>query len=482
MSTVNNNLINLNYLIGYRISSVKEYLKFNGVKFNNDDIEVLLDFIYNIIPYLSKEHLKDFILGYRIDRIDKEFDILKVGTSVIINIELKKKNESLSQAKLNYDILKTFYSDRDIYVFDYCKELKRVLFYNDKNKIFEQSSISDIIKIIELVDIPQMIEINYDICSVYKNPCFFLDGKFFLSSSQKDVFEGIINNLNEKIIIVQGNAGTGKSLLSLHLHNYLNQIGTSQFLAPIMIYDIIDRKLISKYEILTVKKFVENPRGVEYIVVDESQNITDFQLKVLKEHCKCLILFGDNMQNYDGVNCFQYLCSQKEIKKFNLKGIVRTDNTFVCFANKVFNYDAKKKINVDPNKIDIKMYNDDYCLDDYTLLEPIKSLYYENCMKNEVCKEKKCLDFKRNFNDQNKEIDINVCGLEYDKVVIFLCDGFKIKENENNKTLTTIKPITYHNLRASLYLIMTRAISKLLIVTDDLEVYNYLMAKKMELK
>lgn len=92
------NFINLNNLKNKNPADIVEYLKYNGSSFfDMDDAEGLI----SLIGYIYECNRKGFVVSYMIDRICKEFDLLKIGDSTIINIEIKLSNrqDKLKQAK-----------------------------------------------------------------------------------------------------------------------------------------------------------------------------------------------------------------------------------------------------------------------------------------------------------------------------------------------------------------------------------------------
>lgn len=476
--------INLKYLLDNKLPIVKEYLKHNNINFNNDDVDVLLDFVSQLSIVVEDKILQNFILGYKISRLDKEFDLIKMDDSSIVNIELKEKYEDIRQAANNYKILHTFNSKSNISIFCYCKEEFKIYYYDYDINDFIESSIVEINSKLQNIIIPKMIDINFQVYSIYKSPDFFLNNEYCLSKSQENIYKSIMKDIDQKPIIVQGDAGTGKSLLSLYIHKELIKSEKSAFLAPIKIYTIIDTKLINKYNISTVKEFITNNITTDYIIVDEAQKITEKDFNDLKRLAqKNILLFGDRLQDIQNIGYFDKLSSMKSINKvLNMKRTIRTNNTFVTFAKKVLNIDASNKYEVDPKKIEIVMYEDNFDLKEYVYIEPLKSLHFSKCITNDECTHKNCMKYKKNFKVSKCIDDIDSCSLEFDKVAIYLCDSYKlVLSTDNKKKIISTKKSNIYNFEKELYLMITRAVSKLLIITDDLEVYNYLMTKKEEL-
>ena len=77
-------LVNLNNIIDKEVSEVQKFLRFYGVKkFDENDIISM----QKIANEISEKNRADFNVSYIIPRLDKEFDLVKIGTNKIINIE-----------------------------------------------------------------------------------------------------------------------------------------------------------------------------------------------------------------------------------------------------------------------------------------------------------------------------------------------------------------------------------------------------------
>ncbi|PEN14132.1 hypothetical protein CN630_33170, partial [Bacillus wiedmannii] len=77
------------------------YLSYLQIKFKSKELNCLKDLYSKIhtVPNLDK-----FFIGYEIPQIGKEFDLLRIGTDTLINIELKSestKQEIYTQLKKN---------------------------------------------------------------------------------------------------------------------------------------------------------------------------------------------------------------------------------------------------------------------------------------------------------------------------------------------------------------------------------------------
>ena len=80
-------------------SEYEAYKKHYGIDIKNnevDDLKQLVIKIYEVLQYVNI--FNDFYVGYKIQHISKEFDLLRFGDNYILNIELKKS----VQQHLNY--------------------------------------------------------------------------------------------------------------------------------------------------------------------------------------------------------------------------------------------------------------------------------------------------------------------------------------------------------------------------------------------
>ncbi len=472
------NFINLNNLKNKKNSDIVEYLKYNGgTCFDMNDAEGLK----SLIPYIYDNNRKGFVISYMIERLCKEFDLLKIGDSTIVNIEIKLSNrqDKLKQAKQNYELLQNQYSEYNINVYSYVQKDNRFFKYNhNMNDLIETDNHSlnaDLVNI-KNVEIPN---ININIKNVYDEPEFFLENKYVLSNSQENIKEKILNK-NSGIYAVSGSGGTGKTLLALDIYKSLfnNKIDVC-FLVPFA-ENIISSKLLQEMEIRMAKYFPIDGEKRETVIIDEAQRISYSHLKDIKNSCKYLIIFYDKNQDVDGIEGLEAFFDEykDKVTSSNIKQIIRNDSTIDRYARKICGLrksTAENKI-FDPNKIAIYMHdefeNEYIPQGTYKLLEPTKSKYSTTC--EDICLTKHCVEFKKKLEKNIIHFEI---GKEYENILIYLCNGYIIKDNK----IDQIKPLCYGNLQNQIYTIISRATKKVIFVCDDIEVYNFLLKCKIEL-
>lgn len=453
-------LINLNYLINHNENDIKQFLRFNGInKFDENDIKSML----KISNYLDKDNRVGFNISYIISRLEKEFDLVKIGNEIIVDIELKLTKKDIEQCKKNYKLFKQHYDGYDINIICYECESNNLYIYDNNSKKLEQYNYEKLNNILSKIINFKMLDINININSIYMNPTFFFEQKYELSNSQNITKGKIMNGLDndsKKIILVCGRAGTGKTLLALDLLEEFKTRGKDVvYLTPFKINSIISSELIRKYGMKTVKQFLTDNQNFDYAIIDEAQRLKYSDIEVLEERInKRAILIGDINQNIDSESCFEELYydrSNNEI--YNMNQVIRTDDTFDLFAKRILGISTngvKRKV-FDRSKIQIEMFSEDglNSLEEYVLLEPAKSLYFNDCRTE--CDKKNCYLLASRC--IRKSVPYNVIGKEYDKVAILFCSGITIKNGE----ITSIKKVCYGNLKKQIYSIITRCTQSL---------------------
>jgi len=459
-------LINLEYIKGKDNEDILSFFRYNGIKkFDKNDIDVLKKITFYI------RNKKEFNVSYNIDRLDKEFDLVKLDDNKVINIELKLTSKDLKQCKQNYKILKNHYKNSEVYVYCYEMENNLLFLYDNENKIMTKQSFDDLNNNLNTVIKGKLLSINININSIYLNPNYFFSRQYELSSCQQKTKEKVVLS-DKKINLITGRAGTGKTLLALDIYSdYYFEFEKVIYLTPFKKNDIINKDLRDYFPIKTVREFIASDEEYDICIIDEAQRMNEgaFQ-RILNKIKKKVILFGDIYQNIDSECYFEELRKDKENNNvFNMNMVIRTDDTFDVFAKKVLNYSTSgiKNKRIDKNKIDVYMLSDESLegLQEYIFLEPAKSLKYKDCTDN--CLSHMCYDISKKC--LLKKTPYDVIGQEYDNVAMFFCNAYKIRDNK----IIATDQVCIGNLERQLYSLMTRAVKKLKIIVVDIELYNY---------
>lgn len=473
------NFVNLKNLQNKNVKDVVEYLRYNGgTSFDENDAEGLL----SLISFIYESNMDNFVVSYMIDRICKEFDLLKIGNNTIVNIEIKLSNrkDKINQIRQNYFLLKNQYDDYHIHIYSYIKAGNKFFQYNPSTDELIESNHCWLNEDLELIKNPEIPNLNVDIKSVYKNPEFFLENKYILSNAQEIIKDKVVKK-NSGIFVISGSGGTGKSLLALDIYKTLSNGKNIIFLTPFAKEKIISKKLLNQFNIRMAKYFPINNETFDVVIVDEAQRIGREHLNKIKDKSKYLILFYDKEQDIDGINQIDIFLDEHkdEIEKTSIKQVIRNDSTIDRYARKIcgLRKSTLEDKNFNRNKIEIYMYDEFNKkitkVDSYKLIEPTKSKpFADSCRK--YCASQKCLNLEKMIDQDIVHFEI---GKEYDTVVLYLCNGYCINDNKIDKKL----PVCYGNLQNQLYTIISRAINKVIFVCDDIEIYNFLSKCKDDL-
>ncbi len=459
-------LIDLKYLENKSADEILSFLRFNGiVRFDRSDIKSLKKLMSNI------NNKADLNISYVIDRIDKEFDIVKIGNNTIVNIEMKLSHKDLSQCKKNYKIFEKYYKDYEINIYCYEEKSDSIYLYDCNNNLMKKTTFNQLNNNLDVIERGKLLNINVDINSIYLKPDFFIKGSYNLSKGQL-MTKTNINNCNERVIALNGRAGTGKSLLALDLYSdYYFSSNDAIFLAPFKKNDIIHKDLRNHFPIKTIREFKSEKKKYSVCIVDEAQRMTLDDFKSINDLIRDkIILFGDPNQSIDNERFFKEMIGNKHVKTFNINQIIRSDDSFDVFATKALKKDTKEIRNkkVSPEKIEILMLDDSALegLNEYVFLEPAKGYKWVSCI--DKCENKFCCGISNKC--LQKLTPYDTISRDYNNVCMLFCDAYEVVDGK----IESCKKVCYGNLDDQLYSLMTRTVEKLRIITTDICVYNYL--------
>lgn len=182
-------------------------------------------FISKIREKDTSVRLDGFFPDFSIPNIGKEFDLLKITSEFILNIELKSGNKT--QKDLLDQLLKNqFYISKiydSAYYFTYYAE-SHILYKLENDKLVE----ADVNELIKYLSVPYDREANIQsifspeqfLVSPFNDTEKFLNHEYIFSSSQISHKDNIINSPYNTFIM--GGPGTGKTLLTYDLaHDYM---------------------------------------------------------------------------------------------------------------------------------------------------------------------------------------------------------------------------------------------------------------------
>jgi len=458
------NLLDLTSLsFDYKMS--KKYVKYlsnNTIEqYRHEEIRQIKSLIE--LLSLDRQYFEGFYYSYLIKRLNKEFDLIKVSNSSVINIELKSKNVGkdriLKQLIQNRYYLKLI--NKNIYNFTYINKTNTI-YYLSSDKLVEVSLdfLKKIIKEnkeVKNVDLGIIYSLENISASPLYTPLRFLKGEYVLTEAQENAKLELINNFSKnKYIGLTGQTGTGKTLLIYDIaKKYINNgvliidteplIKSQDYLINnlglnIIYQNNIDNNLLDKYN---------------YIFIDEAHKLNSYALDlIINSKAKILFSFDKNQiftyenNDLEIISKIEDCCNDYII---NLSYKKRLEDGISSFIDKLFNLNKDRNINF--SKIHIKYFNS---------YEEAKDYAYE--LKN-VC----YFDYDQNYfyNKINiKNIShSNVYGKEYQNIAVIMDDRFYYFNNR----LYSISD-TKFNYKKLLFYYLTRSRN---------EIYLLVVGKKL---
>lgn len=390
------------------------------------------------------ESFENFFTSYKIEQINKEFDLLKIDKdNLVLDIELKSEDVGQDaiqeQLEQNRYYLKHIAPDVRLYTFvDSSKELYRYTEFGlecvgienlkDSMQLFENSLSRDI---------ESLFKANSFLISPLNTPEKFLSGDYFLTEQQqnirKEVMKLILESDWECILGITGKAGTGKTLL---LYDIVKEVAEKDKQCCLIHSGILcdghrtlDRKW-KKVDIIPAKDLNEDGDKIlkkyQYIFVDESQRIYESTFrKIIEEvnrESKVAVFAYDYVQSLSKAevkrNIPEKLHKVDGFKEYKLSDKIRTSKEISSFGRTLMNLNNRARGYMDYSNIEVLFANnkeeafeliDLYKKKEYIFIAYTQSLYQHNSIDS----------YPNTYNTHH------VIGQEYDKVMIMMDKNFR---------------------------------------------------------
>ena len=445
------------------------------------------------------EIFNGYIIGYTIPQISKEFDLLRFGEGLVVNIELKgplsddiKIEKILSQMRKNYYYLK--FLDKPLRLYTFVED-DGFYEYSTETDSLERIDIKSLITVLqeqvifEEVDIENIFVPSNYLVSPFNKTESFIGKEYFLTNDQESAKNDILQGIEKKkyeFFCISANAGTGKTLLIYDIaHTYikkkknvliihcgkLNQ-GHS-VLSEEYKWNIISISSITKR---TVEDYIKNR---DLIVIDEAQRIREWQLKPI-----IAIALENNTPIIFSYDVEQYLSEgeSRDVKEFlndnhpeskiyykQLTNKIRTNKEMASFITNL-KYIGRSNTYLDYRNVTIEYFEDIREIKKYIqyLSECCgwKAITYTNSQYSTEPLDRLASVSRINAHD--------VIGQEFEKVVFVMDSNFHYDERG---VLTCEK--NYYSTKGMFYQIVTRVVDKMkIIVLKNPKLYEKLLSIK----
>ncbi len=302
--------------------------------------------------------LNDFFFGYNIPQIGKEFDLLKIGNNYNLNIELKSSSNEekiIKQLRLNEWYLSSlnlpihlycYVSDSDtFYTLDTEHNLTIINPEDIKQSIMEQE-----VRHLDNLDI--LFDPSHYLVSPFNATDDFIADRYFLSPQQDNIereLDSVFTNSTSNIVSIEGDAGTGKSLL---LYDYAKKL-ISRNEQPLIVHvaklnqghrDLMQEHHFSICEIKDFMEVLENLNNFDIILIDEAQRLKTSQLNkiidyVLSHKINCVFGYDEKqkLSQKEYENGAVEIINSNSMKKYTLTHKIRTNKHIDKFIKSMFN-------------------------------------------------------------------------------------------------------------------------------------------------
>lgn len=439
-----------------------------------------------------RNNTNNFFYGYNIPQIGKEFDLLRIGSNYNINIELKSTatlESQIKQLERNQYYLK-FLENKTFYI-SYNAEDNRLILL-EENGSADQITIDRLLKVIEEQE-TNVKQVDYDyyfdpknyMVSPFNNTEKFIKGEYLLTSHQENIKRDIQKD-KHKAFMIEGSAGTGKSLILYDVAKYLT--ANTSFEEVIIVHcgglNEGHRRLISKgLNIIPAKDVINylNTDKIKYILIDEAQRFYvyqfEFVIKLAAEKNICLIFSLDKNQDFfkkdNGIKrreqILEFTKKQKG-KNYKLSKKIRSNNEIIKTIEKIYrnSNEDNHSIKNENNNVSITYIDDINSLHTFSNYLSLKSYMILGYTPSRYA-----LDIFDIFNEFPWRLPQNVIGQEFDNVAVIINDSFFYHQTRNGSYELKVKDGSYYSGEKMLYQNMSRAVSNLkIIVVNNPSLYK----------
>lgn len=485
LDAVNSNSLN--------IAEQYKYLKANEI----ETMKVLCDRFKFV--HADYDVFNGYIIGYTIPQISKEFDLLRFGESLVVNIELKgplsddiKIGKILSQMRKNYYYLKFLNKPLRLYTF---VENDGFYEYSTKTDSLEKIDIEALIAVLqdqvifEEIDIEHIFVPSNYLVSPFNKTEAFINNEYFLTNDQESAKNDILQGIEKKkyeFFCISANAGTGKTLLIYDIaHTYI-QAKKNVLVIHCGKLNQGHTLLTEKYEwnILSIVS-IRNSTIQDYIkrqellVIDEAQRIRESQLKLIVETAidkEIPIIFSYDVEQYlsegESRDIKEFLTinySKKQVYYKQLTNKIRTNREMASFITNL-KHIGRSNTYLDYRNVTIEYFEDIREVKKYIryLTEYCgwKAITYTNSQYS-----REPLDRLASISETKAH---DVIGQEFEKVVFVMDDNFHY---DQCGILMCEK--NYYSVKGMFYQIVTRVVDNMkIIVLKNPKLYEKLLSIK----
>lgn len=425
------------------------------------------------------------LYSYNVPHISKEMDLLLIGNTKCINIELKCRDPGnervLYQLKSNRHYLMLL--EKEIIQYAHIQDTDSLFKYDVATDDIHQSDYDSLCKDLDQIEPIKMV-LN-DVFSPEKflisplnTPEKFIEGNYYLTDHQKQIKNTIVDMIETAecnlYFGITGGAGTGKSLVLYDVARTLSKkhrvlvvhCGMSSG------FDKVLNDGIPNMNVIPVSKLKkESIDKYDIIAIDETQRIwvesLSHLLFRLSYHQRCIFSFDKTQtlsqteSKSQSINWIETLCDDAI---YALTGRIRANSNTITFINCLMELNKTKELDCFTDFSNITVILEKDKMSAVALSKNIALTGFE-----EICYTPSTyfdqLDYQcRGWNTHE------VIGMEFDSVVMIMDDFFYY--DEKNKLKSFDHPNRNYVFTMMLYQGLTRCRKNLIIIITGEQVFN----------
>ncbi|MCA6059712.1 AAA family ATPase [Thalassolituus sp. ST750PaO-4] len=444
------------------------------------DLKTLVSEMFALLSFVNI--FNDFYVGYKIQHISKEFDLLRFGENYIINVEIK--NES-TEKKIYKQLTKNRYYLHHInrVIHNYCFVAKSKTLYQLNNlgglEIVSLESLIQLLTSQNLIklDSPDTLFNPSDyLVSPFNSTAKFLNGQYFLTGQQETIKKQITSNIansSYSVTSLTGSAGTGKTLLTYDIvKSFMG--GMRTIVVHCGQLNEGHLQLISSgWNIVSIRNFRNyDLTNVDLVVVDETQRIYSNQFDQLvadasTKNTHCIFSYDRQQTLSRSESCMDIEGKINAIAgafRYSLSDKIRTNKEIANFIKVLFDNKRNNIIVSNCGNIDF-----DYFTDSSNVKNYISLISNEGWEVLRLTPSQYNNEHHESYSQVSSKNSHRVIGQEFDNVAVVIDEYFSYGADG----LLIYTSRTYYDSVKMLFQNITRTRKKLkLIIIGNRQILN----------
>lgn len=466
---------------------VKASLDGSSVGLREYEMQSIHDFVSSLqlgakdTPELLLPALDEFYVGYKIPNIGKEFDLLRIESNRIINIEIKSQLPSggfcLIEQQLRRNKYYLSFIRKQMILYTFVADSRAFYYYNTVLDCVTETDSKQVLGKLgggegdKSINIDTLFNPSQFLVSPFNNVNRFLAGEYFLTQQQEEIKQKILTSIaisDNCFFALSGGPGTGKSLL---LYDIAKALIDDNKRVRIIHCGVLNdgHKLLNTqngWDIIYPKQWSNDKPIYDVVIIDEVQRLYPDQFNtisdyIIKNRIKCIMSFDDRQclshfeKEWNIPDKIKSLIHNSKTNVFPLKRNFRITDDIIEFIQCLFNNHHKPKL---------------------TSFDNVSILYY--LRKDDVLAAAKYYQMKgwtipnytpgtrSYFPYEEYSLSDNCCahsiiGQEFEKELVIIDNRFYYDDKGNLSTELNDK---YYSQSMMLYQIMTRAKQQLKVI------------------